>query len=65
MGMHGRMLLSRTVASMTLNKWLHRECKLGFLVIRAQYSQEFLGGTLVLVLEAVVYEKRQLLCGKH
>jgi len=50
---------------MTLNKWLRRVCKQDFLLIRAQYSQEFLGGILVLVLEAVVYEKRQLLCGKH
>jgi hypothetical protein len=65
MGMHGRMLLNRTVVSMTLNKWLRRVCKQDFLLIRAQYSQEFLGGILVLVLEAVVYEKRQLLCGKH
>ena len=59
--MHGRMLLSRTVASMTLNKWQRRACKRGFLGMQAQYSQEFSGGTLVLALEAVVYEKRLLL----
>ena len=29
--------------------------------MQAQYSQEFSGGTLVLALEAVVYEKRLLL----
>jgi hypothetical protein len=46
MGMHGRMLLSRTVVSMTQNKWLRRVCKRGFLGIQAQYSQEFLGGYL-------------------
>ena len=57
MGMHGRMLLNRTVVSMTLNKWLRRVCKQGFLGMQAQYSQEFSGGTLVLALEAVVYEK--------
>ena len=61
MGMHGRMLLNRTVASMTLNKWLRRVCKQDFLGMQAQYSQEFSGGTLVLALEAVVYEKRLLL----
>ena len=33
--------------------------------MQAQYSQEFLGGTLVLVLETVVYEKRQMLWSKQ
>jgi hypothetical protein len=45
-GMHGRMLLSRTAASMTLNKWLRRVCKQGFLGMQALCSQEFLGGDL-------------------
>lgn len=64
MGMRGLMLLSRIMASMTLNKWSRRVCKQVYLVIRMQYSREFLGGTLVLALELIFFEKWQLLLGK-
>ena len=57
MGMLGLTLLSHTVDSTTLNKWLRRVCKQGFLVIRALCSLDFLGGTLVRALESVIGKK--------
>jgi hypothetical protein len=54
MGMLGLTLLSRTVAFMTLNKWLRRVCKQGFLETQALCNREFLGGTLVRANELVI-----------
>jgi hypothetical protein len=58
--MLGHTLLSRTVACMTLNKWLRRVCKRGFLEIRTLCSREFLGGDLVRAHESVAHYLTQM-----